>query len=254
MRVIDSALSIAVPLGLDLWLWWQIDHDFGGRFDALWVRPAAIKKIIEVDVRSWSGRARRFLMNHSLPVRGWQYVHPVKLERGLARDDSSAILTMLSGRNTFLATCHRFFSSERPYQELQPVPAIMTSVERLTADFDDIVGVHIRRADNTKAIACSPTEEFAAVIANELALNPSTRFFIATDSPEEEEFLKRKFPGKTLSFPKSSLDRSRERAIQDAMIDLYCLSRCRKLIGSYWSSFSETAWQINGIEHVIIKR
>ena len=43
------------------------------------------------------------------------------------------------------------------------------------------------------------------------------------------------------------------RGIQDAVIDLYSLANCRKLIGSYWSSFSEVAAQLRGIELVIAK-
>lgn len=253
MRVIDSALSLAAQLNLDVWLYWQIDQDFGCRFEALWRRPEAVSKIIEVDVRTWPGRASRFLMRQLLRVIGWQYVAPDQPGGGSVRNDSSAMLTMLADRNSVLVTSHSFFPSMRPYRMLQPVPAILAEVERLTADFDDVVGVHIRRADNLKAVTGSPTELFIAAMAEELAQSPLTRFFVATDSPKEEKLLVQRFPGRILSFPKSSLDRNRERAIQEAMVDLYCLSRCRKLIGSYWSSFSETAWQLNGIDHVIIR-
>ena len=37
-------------------------------------------------------------------------------------------------------------------------------------------------------------------------------------------------------------------AIADAVADLYALSGCSKIIGSYWSSFTDTAAELRGIE------
>jgi hypothetical protein len=42
--------------------------------------------------------------------------------------------------------------------------------------------------------------------------------------------------------------RNLQKGIQDAVVDMYCLAGCQKIIGSYFSSFSEVAAQINGIE------
>ena len=39
--------------------------------------------------------------------------------------------------------------------------------------------------------------------------------------------------------------------MQDALIDLWCLAASRKIIGSYWSSFTDTAADMGGIEKVI---
>jgi hypothetical protein len=33
---------------------------------------------------------------------------------------------------------------------------------------------------------------------------------------------------------------------------LFCLSKCQKIIGSYWSSFTEAAAEIHGIEKIIV--
>ena len=39
--------------------------------------------------------------------------------------------------------------------------------------------------------------------------------------------------------------------MQDALLDLYCLAAAKKLIGSYWSSFTDIAADMKGIEKVI---
>jgi hypothetical protein len=43
-------------------------------------------------------------------------------------------------------------------------------------------------------------------------------------------------------------------AVKDAVIDLFLLSNCRKIIGSYWSSFTETAHALGSADICIIKK
>lgn len=78
----------------------------------------------------------------------------------------------------------------------------------------------------------------------EIRAKSNTVFFVATDSREEEENLRRLFPGRIISHRKRSLDRNSPDGIKDAAVDLYCLARCGKIIGSQRSSFSEAAAQI----------
>jgi hypothetical protein len=83
-------------------------------------------------------------------------------------------------------------------------------------------------------------------------LNYNAKFFIATDSPEEETQLRYAFLERIIVYEKRALDRDAPLATQDALIDLYRLSRCRKLIDSYRTSFKDAAWQIRGVERLII--
>jgi len=74
-------------------------------------------------------------------------------------------------------------------------------------------------------------------------------FFLATDSPEEEQDMKKLFGDRIITFAKK-LDRNNPEAIQDALVDLLCLSKTRKIIGSFYSSFSDIAADIGYIEFV----
>lgn len=85
----------------------------------------------------------------------------------------------------------------------------------------------------------------------EIERDSDTRFFVATDAPEEEALLHQEFPGRIISHAKASLSRNDPRGIKDALIDLYCLAHCRKLIGSHLSSFTEVAANIRGIDCII---
>ena len=74
--------------------------------------------------------------------------------------------------------------------------------------------------------------------------DPSTQFFVASDSSEAEDELEREFAGHILRQPKKSYARDDPEGIKHAMVDLYCLASCARFIGSYWSSFTDTAREI----------
>lgn len=253
MRVIDSALTLADQIDAEIHLYWRLDKDFGCFFDSLWERPERIKKIVLLDLRRVGGRLKRLIVENIIKRRSAYFLPAVEVDRLLAQNESDLFINLCRKGHVFLQSCHRFFPSEQPFEKLIPIRTIREIINVETADFDNVVGVHIRRTDNEKAIDASPTKLFVEKMHEVLKHNPRTTFFLATDSYEEQEFLIGKFPGRIRFYCKSSLNRGQEKVIQDALVDLCCLSRCRKLIGSYWSSFTDTAWQMNGIEHTIIK-
>jgi hypothetical protein len=140
------------------------------------------------------------------------------------------------------------------YADLRPVPRLQAIIDSHVSTIGRTIGVHVRRTDNRYARDHSPLDMFIDLMRREVAQDDASRFFVATDSPEAEGHLRGEFPGRICMHEKRSLDRNDPLAIEDAVIDLYCLARCRKLIGSYWSSFSETAWQLGGIEKTIVYR
>jgi hypothetical protein len=113
--------------------------------------------------------------------------------------------------------------------------------------------VHIRRTDNQWRDH-SPTGEFVRLMEEEIGKGPDRLFFVATDGSEEEERLKRLFPGRIISHRKRTLDRNSPEGVKDAVVDLYCLARCGKVIGSHRSSFSEAAAQIGQCPLVIAQK
>jgi len=115
-----------------------------------------------------------------------------------------------------------------------------------------MVGVHVRRTDNSISIKHSPLSGFIKYMNNEIHKNNKTTFFLATDSQEVEENLKAIFPGRIHLYPKRSFDRNSPEAIKDALVDLICLSSTHKIIGSYWSSFSSAAASLGDIPITVV--
>jgi hypothetical protein len=106
-----------------------------------------------------------------------------------------------------------------------------------------LIGVHIRRTDNRKAIENSPTEAFIKAID---AYPPSTRFFLATDSPEERAIFLPKYDWRMIAAPTGCYNRGQLLGIQEAFREFVRLAACSEILGSAGSSFSEMAAAYGG--------
>ena len=101
------------------------------------------------------------------------------------------------------------------------------------------VGVHVRRTDHTDAIANSPLALFAGRMKKELEADKETCFFVATDDKKVRRELKELLPDAKLIFPQSDvIDRDSKEGIEEAFVEMIALSKCRKILGSYNSTFS----------------
>ena len=74
--------------------------------------------------------------------------------------------------------------------------------------------------------------------------NIEVRFFISTDEEKNIKDLKEKYGNRVCFIERNKFDRSKEQ-IEDALIDLVLLSKCRNIYGSFWSSYSEVAHRIS---------
>ncbi len=266
MRVIDSAISLATQTDSDIHIIWQMNADLNCRFEELWEISPKIAKITQVDTRDLLSRAIEKITRTKIGgilqdiylrsiAKSFDLVLTYDRMEDYHNQDyhNCDFAEMVAGKRVFINAIHRFYDAERPFGDFVPIDSLQQTIDALVENFDRVIGVHIRRTDNQQSVAWSSTERFIELMQAELNSEAQTMFFVATDSPAEEKRLHQVFPNSIITHKKRSLDRSDCYAIQDAAIDLYCLSNCRKLIGSYWSSFTDTAHQIKGIEYIIVK-
>jgi len=127
--------------------------------------------------------------------------------------------------------------------KLQPVDYIMDNVHLFQDRFtDNTVSVHVRSwadAKNRNDLIFNCQDFFKKMDS----LNKNT-FFISCDSEPVLEIFQKRYGEKILYFPKKTYtgDRSSKIGIQEALIDLYLLSKNNRIITTYLSSFSEMAW------------
>lgn len=153
------------------------------------------------------------------------------------------------GKEVYLGS-YDAFMGECPGRILpwfMPSEPVEAEIVPLAARFSGrMVGLHIRRTDNLRSIEVSPTSLFVRRIGQLLAEDPSTRFFLATDSMAERDLLLSTFGPERFVIPDYVPGRKTVADIRRALAEMYLLSRCDFVIGSFWSSFSKVAASLGG--------
>ena len=121
---------------------------------------------------------------------------------------------------------------------LRPGPYVKQFLERRTegVDWSKAIGVHIRRTDNKKSIEASPLTAFLKRMRDA----KDAFFVIATDDMAVRNNLETEF-GDRCIFPAIVLSRRTEEGMIQGVADFFALSKCSKLWGSAWSSFTDLA-------------
>ncbi|NEP20419.1 MAG: hypothetical protein F6J97_26655 [Leptolyngbya sp. SIO4C1] len=252
LRSLDAAIALATKQRRQLYVIWELNIHCNCKFSELFLVPKEITAIVEVKP-GFTSKALRKIERQARSHFSESYFDAGHLDTLKREKGSTNIDKALDQVWTYLSSHDRFFewSSMKAFSWIQPRQAISDRVDQYRVK--DRIGVHIRRTDNAKSIQYSPTQKFIEYMNQEVNHDKNACFFLATDDPTLERHLRTVFPNRIAVHPKKSLDRQQPQAVWDAAIDLYCLAHCRKLIGSYWSSFSEVASQINGIDTVIVR-
>ena len=161
--------------------------------------------------------------------------------------EGADLSTCIGSRGLYLRTWSRFLPGTVRRAMFQPVPALQSRIEAATGGKEYAIGVHIRHGDHAPSTQFSPTELFVKRVATEIESCPGATAFLATDDPEAEAVFAAEFGERVMVRPKTSLDRARPEGIEDAVVDLFCLARTRRILGSTNSTFSRVAAELGDI-------
>lgn len=244
IRVINSGWRLARERQERLLILWNCNSELNCPFHALF-QPITEFKITNIhsvaDPRKlfYQKTARNYLTNED-----------ILSHRTPDGSLTPSYVQSLQG-NTYIFTWESFYPCE-DYHLFRPIAPLQSRIDKITSSFGpSCIGVHIRRTDNQPAIGKSSTDAFLTAMRLELSQNPDTQFYLATDSPEEESLLRTTFPGHILSNQDRCLRRDTKEGIEDALLDLYCLASTQKIIGSYFSSFTDIAADMHKIPKII---
>ena len=245
MRVINSAMKLAKRRKEKLVILWYLNPELNAAFEDLF-QPILEPDITLINIHSLKDPRKLYYQLSAGQRFGDDDIRNNKTDDRLNDDFYRALK-----KRVYIFTCERF-DPTKDYSLFVPTDTLQKRVDTFTRDFAPrCVGVHIRRTDNAVSMGKSTTEQFIAEMEKELTAHPETRFFLATDDQSEEELLRSRFPGKIISNQSRTIDRNSVAGMHDALLDLYCLAASDKIIGSYWSSFTDTAADMHGIEKII---
>jgi hypothetical protein len=251
MRVIASAWLVAKAAGQPMRVLWYRTSDFNARFDALFDTTGLPFRVIE-------RRAMSRLVLALAHTRTWWARLSGAVVLGV-RDtepgsfDLAQTLARLRRRDVLIRSNSRLAFHRDMFDVFKPIGETARRVALMRERLAHSVGVHVRRTDNAKAREVSTLERFIALMRDEQHRAPDAEFFVATDEPAALQGLRQAFGDRIWEHPKRAYARDDPAALADALVDLYALAGCRKLIGSYWSSFTDTAAELRGIELIIAR-
>ncbi len=238
MRAINSALVLAKKQGKKLKVIWNVNAELGCPFEELFESTDAFS-VMNI-YSKWN--LRKLFFQFTRKRIGNDEIRANRNPNGLTEEFQQTLNQPL-----YIATEEHFFECH-DYSSFVPTEEIQNRIQALTSSYGSHnVGVHIRRTDNKPAIGKSSTQSFIQSMEREISLYPDTKFYLATDDLSEEANLRRLFPGRIISNETRDLSRDSVTGIKDALLDLMCLAHTDKIIGSYFSSFTDIAADWNQI-------
>lgn len=242
MRAINSAYLLAKERGEKLLVIWFVNHELGCPFHELF-RETPELKVINIHSKwnlqkMWYQLTSYFVNNET-----------IRQHKGDGLLDEAYRKAL--PKKVYIATEEHFYPCH-DYHLFLPKTEIQERIDRMQERLGEhAVGVHIRRTDNKPAMDNSSTRAFIQAMEREIASNPDTCFYLATDDLSEEAALREHFKDKIVSNENRDLSRDSVSGIKDAMLDLFSLANTTKIIGSYFSSFTDIAADMKGIEKIV---
>jgi len=254
MKEMASAIALARAAGQPLLVYWLKNRYLNGSFYQLF-EPIDDVRVVDIET-SW---ARSLLSPISLRYRLRTVREPIDLFLGNAqieeyREAGTDLVPLVArAEHTVIITYYRFLAGADTLEDFRPRKDIVAEVDDASARLGTggLIGVHIRGTDNAEALERSPVAAFMERLQSEVERDAGARFLLATDDPAIEYAVKERFSDRVVVRPKV-FARVKAAGVRDALVDLLLLSRCRRILGSHWSSFSETAAEIGGIDLEIV--
>lgn len=246
MRAINSARMLAAKRKEKLKVIWFVNPELGCPFEKIF-KPTDSFQVINI-YSKWN--VKKLWYQITAAIFGiFLNNESIRSHKGDGTLEESFASSL--GPYVYIATEEHFYPCH-DYKTFVPEEKVQAKIDGKRKELGEhAVGVHIRRTDNMPAIGKSSTQSFIESMNQEITADPQTMFYLATDDLSEEDALRERFPDRIISNQERNLSRDSVAGIQDAMVDLYCLASTKKIIGSFFSSFTDIAADMNQIPKVI---
>lgn len=252
LRAIGSAAAIANATGKQLVIVWEPDHHCECRFSDLFDYDG------EVIEKSFVERAKEDgdLFNYMEIEEGAEKDKPIKV--------SPTKYTYARAAYTLVHEASHWDAENAFIKQLKPSKQVLDLIEPFNVD--GYIAAHIRMEagkgldHNTYDSVENWTQEghdqlhywrekshysaFIKRIDQLINEDENIKLFVATDLQETYDIFQQYYGDRLVYLKRNVFDRSKEQIIY-AMADVLLLSKCKKLLGSTWSSFSEAAMRLS---------
>ena len=172
-------------------------------------------------------------------------------KEGLQRLFNQWIAQLQAGKTLYISTGD-YLGENYDVSFFRPIVTLQKEIDAFLPSDKKVYGIHIRRTDNTWAIENSPLELFENRITTILKTEPNALFYLASDDADTIAHFQERYGACILTRPKT-FGRNSVQGIQDAIIEMWLLSKTKKIYGSFYSSYSGMAAKIGNIDLEILK-
>lgn len=262
MRIMAVAVKLARKSGKKILVYWQKNSELSAHFEDIFEIPSGIiVREIPVQYKIWL-KMRRY-SSKLFGLDKWyvnrfqfDFVFLDSLAEKVWHNKLNLQQEVDKAKNVLICSCQEFnyFELEDYHRLFVPKDILQQSIDKLSQKFtSNTIGVHIRATDNKASNEFSPFSVFIKEMEKEIDRNSEVTFFVATDEEKYQEKILEKFGRDRVLYHEKVFGRNVTAGIQDAVIDLFCLSKTSKIYGSYFSSFSMVAGRIGNIPVEVLK-
>lgn len=255
---ITSAIAFCKDYNVKLKVIWFKDKGMGANFHSLFELSEEVdKSMVEIIDAKWYhyiyDRPRKRNLWFSLGVQALCFTQRYYEKTVIKELNIGEMINCIrNNKSIYLVVYYNFYNVKR-FDSLLLKKTINERVNQIVSSFPlkEIIGIHLRRTDNIYSIKNSPLSLFITRMDQELTRDPNLYFYVASDSLSDKLELKKQFGDRIIMSLKEA-QRENVNGIIDALVELYILSRCKKIYGSSHSSFSILAAELGGAELEIL--
>ena len=256
MRVLAACLALCQKLGREIEVLWINNYELNCDYENLFLPLEGIvvtnmnyiPKWNKIGLKLRANSIKKTYEDFDIQLADKEIVELYAIQSDLLKRIKNA-------KTVYIDTCEHFYGDHSFLSLLLPTPHVLQEVYRRMEEMntDNYYGVHIRRGDNEMSKLQSPTMEFIEKLTKLEKNHTNLYFYLSTDDKGEARILQ-KMMGEKLYWFAAGQNRAKPRDIASALVDLLMLSKSKRILGSYWSSFSEIAAQYSGVPLEVIKK
>lgn len=251
MRAIASCIAIAQKKSARVSIYWNKYEGLNANFEELFFKIDTNKVLLKNN-KKWLYNVN-FTKDYIIRLLPYKIIYKqifYNYNIYEKKDDLTQIIEDSPKRPILLISGHPMCKdyAETLRNIFKPQTDIRNQINKIVSRFAaHTIGIHIRRTDNIASITNSPLECFIQIIKAEISECPQTKFYLATDDNDTKKIFIQYFGDKIITVFQDTSRDSIE-GMKFAVIDLFCLSKTKKIIGSVSSSYSQIAADLGNIE------